>query len=466
LEIPILSNMIEGLGVFFKTKRYVAYLIVFVAATFLSIFFSIVIASAVGTGAELILTTAFVYVGATGAIYFGLGTLFTGVGLDNLWITRRGRGHVTELKGAVWMALSFAISVLLGVAVGRYALYIFAVFGWVGWIAFQAYLSSRTSLRLASIVEPKKGGIAIGIGSFIILIIGLGIIGAEALLALVLVPNNIFDMATIIIGIFPEAVVNITTQYQLLLVAYAMMGLFALVALVSFFRYARRGAALNISLLVLFIAVYAGYFLVNVMRRTGAPRIEATDLIMTIFFLAYALSGIGTTITGAVESSRSRLRDFGPLLTFFLASSFFFVDSIISLSTTSTTIQAWFGTWVGSESGQLATWVFRDIAKLIAFPLAATISMLYYLRTERLKRITTRAREEGDTFQPGEVDKDISEAMPGPGESWPSEKAEGIKKGQQGHDLSAPDSHRLSVGSDRRLGKVKRLGEEDEEEDE
>lgn len=466
MEIPILSNMVEGLGVFFKTKRYVAYLIVFVAATFMSIFFSIVIANAVGTSFELILTTTFVYVGATGAIYFGLGALFTGVGLDSLWITRRGRGHVTELKGAVWIAISFAISVFLGVAIGEYALYIFAVFGWVGWIAFQAYLSSRTSLRLASIVEPKKGGIAIGIGSFIILIIGLGIIAAEALLALVLVPNNMFDLATVIIGIFPEAVTNITTQYQLLLVAYAMMGLFALVSLVSFFKYARRGAALNISLLVLFIAVYAGYFLVNVMRRTGAPRIEATDILMTIFFLAYAMSGIGTTITGAVEGSRSRLRDFGPLLTFFLASSFFFVDSIISLSTVSPTIQGWFGTWVGTESGQLATWVFRDIAKLIAFPLAATVSMLYYLRTERVERIVTRAREEGDTLEPDKVDKDIAKAMPAAGESWPSERAEGIKKGQQGHDLSAPDSHRLSVGSDRRLGKVKRLGEEDEDEDE
>ncbi len=456
--------MIEGLGVFFKTKRYVAYLIVFVVTVFLSIFFSIIIAATAGSSVELVLTTTFVYAGATGAIYFGLGTLFTGLGLDNLWITRRGRGKVTELKGAVWLALSFAIAVALGVGLGSAALYIFAAFGWVGWIAFQAFLSSRTSLRLTSIVEPKKGGFAIGIGSFIILIIGLGIIGAEALAALVLIPNDILGAGTAVTGIFSSAVTNITNQYELIVIAYAMMGLFALVSLFAFFKYARKGAALNISLLVVFIGLYAGYFLVNIMRRTGAPRIEAQDLILTLFFLAYALSGIGTTITSSVEESRSRLRDFGPLLTFFLASSFFFVDSIIALSGSSTIIADWFGSWVATESAQLATWVFRDIAKLIAFPIAATISMLYYLKTERLERIVEHAREEGATYSPDEVDEEIAEVTPDPGESWASEQAEGIKAGKQGHSLSAPDPKRLSVDSSRRLGAPKRLGDDEDEE--
>ncbi len=467
MEIPILSNMIEGLGVFFKTKRYVAYLVVFVAAVFLSVFFSIVIAMAAGDF-ELILTTTFVYAGATGAIYFGLGSLFTGLGLDNLWITRRGRGRVTELKGAVWMALSFAIAVAMGVGLGSAALYIFAAFGWVGWIAFQAFLSSRTSLRLASIVEPKKGGLAVGLGSFILLIIGFVIIGAEALAALVLIPNgDILGIGAAIQGIFPSAdpVANIANQYQLIVVAYAMMGLFALISLFAFFKYARKGAALNISLLVIFIGVYAGYFLVNIMRRSGAPSIEAVDLAMTLFFLVYALSGIGTTITSSVEGSRSRLRDFGPLLTFFLASSFFFVDSIISLSSSSLIIADWFGNWVANADSQLATWIFRDIAKLIAFPIAAILSMLYYLKTERLERIVERAKAEGKTYDPDEVDDDIDAATPDPGESWPSERSEGIKDGKQGHDLSAPDSRRLSVDSSRRLGKGKRLGDEDEDDE-
>ncbi len=464
MEIPVLSNIIEGLGVFFKTRRYVAYLIIFVSMTFLGLFFSIIIASYVGTGFETILTTTFVYVGATGAIYFGLGTLFTGLGLDNLWITRRGRGRVTELKGAVWMAISFALSVFLGVGLGRDALYFFAIFGWLGWIAFQAFLSSRTSLTIASIAEPKKGSIAIGIGSFFVLIIGLGIIAVEALAALILIPSDFMGIGTAVVGMFPEALTNLSTQALPLLIAYVMMGLFALVSLFAFFKYARRGAALNIALLVLFIAIYSGYFLFNVLRRTGAPTIEVSDILMSLFFLVYALSGIGSTLTESVEGSRSRLRDFGPLAAFFLASSFFFVDSIITLSATAPTIGAWFGGWVATEEAQLATWVFRDSSKLIAFPLAAIVSMLYYLKTERLDRIVDRAREDGETFDPDDVDPDVAEATPDPGESWASERSEGIKEGDQGHDLSAPDSDRLSIDSSRRLGAPKRLGDDEDDE--
>ncbi|MHA1576797.1 MAG: hypothetical protein ACTSU3_05500, partial [Candidatus Thorarchaeota archaeon] len=111
-----------------------------------------------------------------------------------------------------------------------------------------------------------------------------------------------------------------------------------------------------------------------------------------------------------------------------------------------------------------ATWIFRDVAKLTAFPLAAIVSMLYYLKTERLERIVERAREDGDTFDPDEVDEDIADATPDPGESWASERAEGIKEGKQGHDLSAPDSDRLTVDSSRRLGKSKRLGDDEEDE--
>ncbi|MCK5150430.1 MAG: hypothetical protein KAQ65_01260 [Candidatus Thorarchaeota archaeon] len=465
MEIPVLSNIVEGLGVFFKTRRYVAYLIVFVSMTFIGLFFSIIIAGSVGTGLETILTTTFVYVGATGAIYFGLGTLFTGVGLDKLWITRRGRGRVTELKGAAWMAVSFALSVVLGVGLGRDALYFFAIFGWLGWIAFQAFLSSRTSLTLASIAEPKKGSIAIGIGSFFILIIGLGIIALEALAALILIPSDFMGIGTAVVGMFPEALTNLSNQQLPLLIAYALMGLFALVSLFAFFKYARKGAALNIALLVLFIGVYSGYFLVNVLRRSGAPSIEVADILMSLFFLVYALAGIGSTLTESVEGSRSRLRDFGPLATFFLASSFFFVDSIITLSTTAPSVGVWFGGWVATEEAQLATWVFRDSSKLIAFPLAAIASMLYYLRTGRLERIVERAREDGDTYDPDEVDDDIADATPDPGESWASERSEGVKKGDQGHDLSAPDPDRMSVDSSRRLGAPKRLGDDEEDED-
>jgi hypothetical protein len=360
------------------------------------------------------------------------------------------------------MAVSFAISVFLSILAGPIAMLFFAMFCWVGWIAFQGYLSTRTSLRLATIAEPKKGGFLLGTGSFILLLIGIGLIAAEALLALYLLPNDLFGLGTLINGIFPEATNNLAIQFDFLIVAYIMMGLFVLVMLLSFIRNAGKGAALNIALLTLFIAIYSGYFLVNVMRRIESFGMTPVDIAMSLFFLAYALSGIGRTTTEAAEKPGGRIGDFGPLVTFFLASGYFFVDSIIAVSAnTSTVIWEWF------DAGILADprffFLFRDVAKLIAFPLAAIFTAVYYLRRERTERIVSRAREGGATFDPDEVDEEIAEATPDPGETWASERAEGIKEGDPGHDLSAPDPDRLSVGDSRRLGKPKRLGEDDED---
>jgi hypothetical protein len=455
----------DGIGVFFRKRRYLAYFIVFVTTTFLGYFLSWLMSYYVGTDIEIVLVNFFAYIGSAGTIYFAFGSLLTGIGAERLWITRRGRGRTTELKGLSWMAVSFAVAVFLSILFGRAAMVFFAVFCWIGWIAFQGYLSTRTSLRLATIAEPKKGGFLLGTGSFIILLIGLGLIAAEALLALYFVPNDIFGLGTLIDSIFVSATTNIALQFDFLIVAYIMMGLFALVMLLSFIRNAGKGAALNIALLTLFIAIYSGYFLVNVMRRTQAFGITPIDVAMSIFFLAYALSGIGRTMTDAADKPGGRIGDFGPVATFFLASGYFFVDSIIAVtSTPGTIIWSWFQ--AGSilyDSG--FAYLFRDVAKLIAFPLAAIFTALYYLSRERTERIVSKAREAGETFEPDKVDKEIADATPDPGEAWPSERAEGIKEGKPGHDLSAPDTDRLSVDESRRLGKPKRFGDDDDEDD-
>ena len=460
LGIPLF----DGIGVFFRKRRYLAYFIVFVATTFLALFIGWLMNTYAGTGIEDVLVLFFAYIGSAGTIYFAFGSLLTGIGADRLWLTRRGRGRTTELKGLSWMVVSFAISVFLSILTGPLTMLFFAMFCWVGWIAFQGYLSTRTSLRIATIAEPKKGGFLLGTGSFILLLIGLVLIGAEALLALYLIPNDILGLGTMINGIFANATVNIMTQFNFLIVAYAAMGLFALVMLFSFIRNAGKGAALNIALLTNFIAIYAGYFLVNILRRSESFGMTPVDIAMSLFFLAYALSGIGRTATEAAERPGGRTGDFGPLVTFFLASGYFFVDSIIAVAANpSTQIWSWF------QAGILADprffFLFRDVAKLIAFPLAAIFTALYYLRYERVERVVGRAREAGEKYEQDELDEDIAERIPTPGEDWKSERAEGIKERKPGHDLSAPDPDRLSVDETRRLGKAKRFGEDDEDDD-
>lgn len=431
--------------------------------SFLAFFSSWLLATYVGTAYEAILVNFFVYVGATGTIYFAIGSLLIGAGADKLWITRRGRGRVTELKGVAWLAVSFAASVFLSLLVGRNALLFFAMACWVGWIAFQAYLSSRTSLRIATIAEPKKGGIAVGIGSFIVLLIGIGMIAIEAIAGLWLIPTDYLGIGTALndmlggnlISGTPAVLYNIALYTEFLWLAYGLLGLFALISLIAFFRYAGRGSALNIALMTVFIAVYSGYFLVNVLRRSGAPSMTPVDIAMSLFFLLYAMSGIGRTITEGVEERRVATRDFGPLLTFFLASGFFFVDSIISVVGTNSgsMLATWFpGGWT---SDAYANFIFRDIAKLIAFPLAAIFSSLYYLFFQRADRVADRVRreqKEGKAVDEDDVDEDVRrELEEGPDDERPS-----------GVPPPSRDSSRLRVDDSRRLGKPKRYGENDE----
>ena len=81
LDVPILSGIVEGVRIFFKKRRYLAYFIVFVATTFLGLFISWLMTITVGTSAEGILVNFFAYIGSAGTIYFALGSLFTGLGV-------------------------------------------------------------------------------------------------------------------------------------------------------------------------------------------------------------------------------------------------------------------------------------------------------------------------------------------------------------------------------------------------
>ena len=456
MNIPVISGIAEGLSVFFKTRRYLAYTIIFVFTTFIGLFTTWLMTLTVGTFTEEILVNFFAFIGSAGTIYFALGAVFTGIGVDGLWITRRSRGRTTELKGVAWIAISFAIAVFMNILLGPIVLILFAVICWLGWIGFQAYLSTRTGLRVATLAEPKKGGFLLGLGSFIILMIGIIIIAAEAFAALSIAYGfDILGIGPIVDGIFASATSNLVNQQFFLLIAYACFALFALIMLFSFLRYSGRGAALNIAVLTLFIGIYAGYFLVNVMRRGDIFGLDPTDIAMSLFFLIYAMSGIGSTITEAVEESRSRTGDFGPLFTFFLASGFFFVDSILAVaSNPSTIIWSWFQA-AGVLGDPLFLFLFRDVSKLIAFPLVAIFTAIYYLRVERADRIVERARDEGEVLDPDEVDPDIAEEI-----------REEEEKPKPAERYTAPeperDDGRLRVDSSRRLGEAKRLGDDDD----
>ena len=106
----------------------------------------------------------------------------------------------------------------------------------------------------------------------------------------------------------------------------------------------------------------------------------------------------------------------------------------------------WFE-WTGATVYE--TFIFRDIAKLLAFPLVAIFTSLYYVIFERAERVAEdvrEEREEGEEIRDEDLDREIVEELEEPPED------------RYG---APPDPDRLRVDDSRRLGKPKRFGEDD-----
>ena len=93
---------------------------------------------------------------------------------------------------------------------------------------------------------------------------------------------------------------------------------------------------------------------------------------------------------------------------------------------------------------------------MIAFPLIAIFTAIYYLRVERAGRVVERARDEGEQLDPDELDSDIAEELAEEKESRPAERYSAAPEPDR-------DDGRLRVDSSRRLGAPERLGDDDDD---
>jgi len=91
---------------------------------------------------------------------------------------------------------------------------------------------------------------------------------------------------------------------------------------------------------------------------------------------------------------------------------------------------------------------------MIAFPLIAIFTAIYYLRVERAGRVVERARDEGEQLDPDEVDSDIAEELAEEKESRPTERYSAAPE---------PDRDDGRFESTGRLGAPKRLSDDDDD---
>ncbi len=426
MGIPFLSSFIDGLKLLFKSKRMIWFTTIFFLGIIFSSYIGYMIPISTGVIGD-ILKGAFLYIGSTTTIYFIFATVGTVVGKDKWFYRRRDLKNTVTLT-AVWLIASFWISILFAVYLDIIMLFIFVIACWIGWIGFQSYMSSRTALRIATLSEPTKTGVITKFFGFFVMLLSYATYG------------GLGYFMFIMNGTAPRLIEN----FSLIVTGFIFLGFFLLLNTFLFFRYISRGTSLNVALMSFFVLIYTGYFSYGILFKSS-PKATAVDFVISIVFLLYSLSGIGKTISSFLEDEKPKgiQPEAGLFFVFFLASGYFFVDSIIALPQ----IQA-------LATSNVFGILFKDVIKFVLFPMIATIVSIYYVKVQRVKRLIEKSKETGEQVELTEEEQEVAEKI------IAEEKAKTPYTGPPRYKPSG----RLHVDDSRRLGPAKRYkpGEDEE----
>jgi hypothetical protein len=351
LEIPVLTRFVNGLKLFFQSKRLRWFFLIFIlSAVFVLMFREL---------GNFFPQVAGGFIGIIGGIFptFFMITAF----LSLLGLQRFVASEESYWKSftyfIVWIVVSAFVYLMLWLT--GLVLWIMVGIAFLGWIGFQAYLSSRTALRYAESVQIKSRSrvVAFLLGTLHILSYVI-VIGAFIVLFLWYLNSAVFDYVLVVAA---------------LLGALLVLGFNFLNGIIMI-RERNKVTVDNLALLGLFIAVYAAYFLYNILKPVSAS-IDFFSLIVdagiSIFFLLYAMSSVGLTLASRAHMD-TRLKissELAATITFFFASGYFVV-------------QALFGT-MATLSGGLIGERIPDVIKLFVFPFVALVMELLFIRRSK-----------------------------------------------------------------------------------
>ncbi|MFO7837580.1 MAG: hypothetical protein R6V83_13135 [Candidatus Thorarchaeota archaeon] len=360
-EIPLITSFVDGLKLFLESVRLRWFTIVF--------FIGIIVMT--------LWERIGVYLGGLGLVislawgifptYFLFALIVSVAGLQRFIVSDESYKD-SVIRFVPWIIASGA---LLFVMLFLFPSVLFMPFsllyigvGFIGWIGFQSYFSSRTSLKYArrvTIEERSK--------------LGSVLLGAA----------NIFNYVVIIGGfIFTILFVNpsvIAPPYSGALI-FGILGM--LLALGFNFlngliitRERNKPHAVNIALLSMFVSLYSTYFTYNVLKGFD-PSIDWVSLGITVFFTLYTMSSVGQILASraGLDTRLKVSKETAATLTFFLASSYTFVDTA-------------FTQLAGGIQGATG-----DIVKLLIFPLVALIMELRFIY--RARKAQKEPEEPGD----------------------------------------------------------------------
>jgi hypothetical protein len=351
LEIPILTRFNEGLKLFFSSRRMRWLTLIFV----------------IGAVTATIMERTGPFWGSVGLWFvpIGLGGIFPTFFLVTAFLSLLGlqrfvADEESYLKSFTFfiplMVISVAMLFVLFIAFAAF-IFIFVILGFLGWIVFQAYLASRSSLRYAEIVEvvSRKG--------YVKFLFYVSNILCYVVIAAAAIGTIIFINPAIINPLDPGF-----SPATLVLAAIGAFFAFGFNFLNGMIILKERNKQTSdaIALLGIFVSLYSAYFLYNVLKGPDLG-IDIIGILVTMFFLLYALSNVGLTITSRADlDTRWKIsRELGATFTFFLASGYMYVAAMF---TAIITVDPTFAQAIG------------DLVKLLLFPGVAFVMELLYIR--------------------------------------------------------------------------------------
>ncbi len=344
MEIPMLTKFVNGLKMFWTSRRLRWLTIVFILGLVMTTFWQQV---------ALFVPSAWPWatlVSAAFPMFFLLTAILSLLGLQR-FVASEESYRSSIVLFFIWIFVSAILQVYF--IFNLFDVFMLVYFGiaFLGWISFQAYFSTRTSLGYAEKADIRDN---------------------SRLVKVLVTMSHVFCYVVIFGALAYVLSINLTE----LVLNPARLGLLVLgtlvAALFNFFngmilgRQRQKTTFVNVALIGLFISLYSGYVIYNA-GKTTTLGFDIVGFAITIFFVFYTMSSVGSTLAlRAEKETRWKIsKELAVTLTFFLASGYYFADTILPILPSVDPV-------LGAAMG--------DLTKLFIFPLVALVMELLFIR--------------------------------------------------------------------------------------
>ncbi|MFW9787366.1 MAG: hypothetical protein ACFFE2_08935 [Candidatus Thorarchaeota archaeon] len=355
MEIPMLTNFIDGLKLFFSSRRLRWLTLVFIIGAFLITLYERI------TVALPTLAAFTLFAGGVFPTFFMITAFLALMGLTRYVVDEESYVRSLILTIILMVISLFVLAFMLIFRIFFNVLFI--GIGFLGWIGFQSYFAARNSLGYAeSVAIEKRSKIANLLYGIIYFLNYIVVIGAF-IVSLVLFSPALLWIGVAILGTLLAAGFNFLNGW--ILVAER-----------------DKSTASNIAFLGFFVSFYSAYFIYNVLKGFDGS-LDLVSITISIFFILYTMSGIGSSLSSRSElDTRWKLsKEFAATSTFFLASGYMFVDAMFSVI-------------LGGFGDPALAGATGDAVKLFVFPFVALIIELNFIRKSRKAPKPTEVPEE------------------------------------------------------------------------